>query len=132
MGTPSKLPVDVVSKILLVVITVGDKLENTVQPGVGFGINRVAGEIVPSLCMSQLNAITWKFPFDVVSESLLEVIPVSRMRCSLLLRLVPVVSLARLSSPLRTCRLGVSVPCSFHFHAALIVAITPRTPCPPR
>ena len=72
----------------------------------------------------------WKFPFDVVSESLLEVIPVPRKRCSLLLRLGSVVSLARLSSPLRTCRLGVRVPCSFHFHAALIVAITPKDPVP--
>ena len=63
METPWKIPVDVVSKFLLEVITVSDKLENTVQPGVGLCINRVAGEIVPSLCMSQLSAVTLEIPF---------------------------------------------------------------------
>ena len=45
---------DVVLQILLEVITVADKLENTVQFGVGFWINRVASEIVRRLCKSQL------------------------------------------------------------------------------
>ena len=54
---------DVVLKILLGVTTVADKLENTVLPGVGFGINRVAGETVSSLCMSQLSAVTLEIFF---------------------------------------------------------------------
>ena len=63
METPWKLPVDVVLKILLGATTVADKLQNTVLPGVGFWFNRVAGETVSSLCMSQLNAVTMEISF---------------------------------------------------------------------
>ena len=109
IGTPWTLLVDVVSKFLLEVITVADILENTVQPGVGLCINRVAGEIAPSLCIEELTRGD----------------PSLQNAGSLLLRVGSVVS-TRLSSPWRTCCLGVSVPCFFHFYAALIVAIMPR------
>ena len=69
--------------------------------------------------------------FDEVSESFLEVIPVSRTRCSLLLRLGSVVSLARLSCPLRTCRRGV---CALFFPLPCRIDCGNHAegPCPPR
>ena len=60
------------------VLRVEHKLEDTVQLVV-FGIHRVASEIVLIHCMSQLKSgHPGRFPVDMVSKSLLEVITVAR------------------------------------------------------